>query len=166
MKKEIKKLVISAKSGDKNAFGTLYEIYSADMYRFALSMCKNSFDAQDAVQETILSVFKCLHRLENPEKFKAYLFSSLSNTCKRKFSENNKIIEFEDVGYEDPEIEFSIPVREALSKLDDESRRILMLSIVGGFKSHEISEMLYIPANTVRTKQRRALKKMREELSL
>lgn len=166
MKKEIKNLIISAKTGDKNAFGTLYEIYSADMYHFALSMCKNSFDAQDAVQETILSVYKSLHRLENPEKFKAYLFSSLSNTCKRKLSENNLITEFEDVGYVDSEIEFSIPVREALSKLDEDSRQILMLSIVGGFKSHEISGMLYIPANTVRTKQRRALKKMREELSL
>lgn len=166
MKKELKNLINCAKSGDKNAFGTLYEIYSADMYRFALSMCKNSFDAQDAVQETVLSVYKSLSRLENPEKFKAYLFLSLSNTCKRKLSENDVVTEFEDVGYIDSEIEFSIPVRDALSKLDEESRRIIMLSIVGGFKSREIGEMLYISSNTVRTKQRRALKKLREELSL
>lgn len=162
----MKKLVQLAISGDKDAFGTLYEIYSVDMYRFALSMCKNSFDAQDAVQETVLSVFKSLHRVKNPEKFKSYLFLSLSNTCKRKLSENYHIVEFEDEGYVDSEIEFSIPVREALSKLDEESRQILMLSIAGGFKSREIGEMLDIPANTVRTKHKRALEKMREELSL
>ena len=162
----MKKLVRSAISGDKDAFGTLYEIYSADMYRFALSMCKNSFDAQDAVQETVLSVFKSIHGVKNPEKFKSYLFSSLSNTCKRKLSENCNIVEFEDEGYVDSEIEFSIPVREALSKLDEESRQILMLSIAGGFKSREIGEMLDMSANTVRTKHKRALEKMREELSL
>ena len=166
MKKGMKKLVQSAILGDKDAFGTLYEIYSADMYRFALSMCKNSFDAQDAVQETVLSVFKSIHGVKNPEKFKSYLFSSLSNTCKRKLSENCNIVEFEDEGYVDSEIEFSIPVREALSKLDEESRQILMLSIAGGFKSREIGKMLEIPANTVRTKHKRALEKMREELSL
>ncbi len=166
MKKEMKILIQSAISGDKDAFGTLYEIYSVDMYRFALSMCKNSFDAQDAVQETVLSVFKSIHRVKNPEKFKSYLFSSLSNTCKRKLSENCNIVEFQDEGYVDSEIEFSIPVREALSKLDEESRQILMLSIAGGFKSQEIGEMLEIPANTVRTKHKRALEKMREELSL
>lgn len=166
MKKEMKKLVRSAITGDKDAFGTLYEIYSVDMYRFALSMCKNSFDAQDAVQETVLSVFKSIHGLKNPEKFKSYLFSSLSKTCKRKLSENYNIVEFEDEGYVDSEIEFSIPVREALSKLDEESRQILMLSIAGGFKSREIGEMLSLPANTVRTKQKRALEKMREELGL
>ncbi|MBR2455067.1 MAG: RNA polymerase sigma factor [Clostridia bacterium] len=166
MKKEMKKLVRSAISGDKDAFGTLYEIYSVDMYRFALSMCKNSFDAQDAVQETVLSVFKSIHGVKNPEKFKSYLFSSLSNTCKRKLLENYHIVEFEDEGYVDSEIEFSIPVREALSRLDEDSRQILMLSIAGGFKSREIGEMLKIPANTVRTKHKRALEKMREELSL
>lgn len=166
MKKEMKKLVCSAIEGDKGAFGTLYEIYSVDMYRFALSMCKNSFDAQDAVQETVLSVFKSIHGVKNPEKFKAYLFSALSNTCKKKLTTVTQQSEFIDTGYVDSEIEFSIPVREALEKLDDDSRQIVMLSIVGGFKSREISKMLEIPANTVRTKQKRALNKMREELEL
>ena len=166
MKKEIKKLVRSAMSGDKDAFGTLYEIYSVDMYRFALSMCKNSFDAQDAVQETVLSVYKSIGGIRNPEKFKSYLFSALSNTCKKKLAMQIQQSEFVDTGYIDEEIEFSIPVREALAKLDDDSRQILMLSVVGGFKSREIGEMLEIPANTVRTKQKRALNKMREELEL
>ena len=64
--------------------------------------------------------------------------------------------------YVDSEIEFSIPVREALSKLDEDLKQILMLSVVGGFKSREIGEMLSLSANTVRTKQKRALQKTRE----
>lgn len=166
MSKEIKNLVQSAMAGDRNAYGNLYENYATDMYRFALAVCKNSFDAQDAVQETAISVFKSISSLKNPDKFKSYLFSSLSNTCKRILSKNNNTNEFEDTGYTDSEIEFSIPVREALEKLDDVSKEIILLSVVAGFKSHEIGRIMDLPSATVRTKQKRALSKLREELEL
>ncbi len=166
MSKEIKNLVISAMAGDKVAYGNLYEFYATDMYRFALAICKNSFDAQDAVQETAISVFKSISSLKNPEKFKSYLFSSLSNTCKRLLSKNNNTDEFEDTGYTDSEIEFSIPVREALNKLDDISKEIILLSVVAGFQSKEIGKIMDLPSATVRTKQKRALSKLREELEL
>ncbi len=164
MRKEINNIVLSAMSGDKDAYGKLYELYATDMYRFALGLCKNTYDAQDAVQDTAVSVFKSMHSLRNPEKFKSYLFSALSNTCKKILSKNNYIVEFEDTGYTDKEIEFSIPVREALDTLDAPSREIVLLSVVGGFKSHEIGKMMDLPSATVRTKLRRALSKLRKEL--
>ena len=164
MSKETNNIVLSAMAGDKNAYGELYEKYALDMYRFALGMCKNTYDAEDAVQETAISVFRSMHSLKKPEKFKSYLFTSLTNTCKKVLSKNNYITEFEDTGYTDSEIEFSIPVREALDKLDDDSREIVLLSIVGGFKSHEIGKILDMPSGTVRTKQKRALEKLRKEL--
>ncbi len=164
--KNIKKTVQRAMAGDRAAFGELYEVYALDLYRFALSICKNPEDAQDCVQETALAVFKSIASLKNPEKFKAYLFTSLSNNCKNKMAKAQPKIEFYDTGYTDSEIEFSIPVREALDKLDELSREILMLSVVGGFRSHEIGKMLKIPPATVRTRQKRAIEKMREELNL
>ena len=69
MSKEINNIVLSAMAGDKNAYGELYEKYALDMYRFALGMCKNTYDAEDAVQETAISVFKSMSSLKNPEKF-------------------------------------------------------------------------------------------------
>ena len=164
MSKEINNIVLSAMSGDKDAYGKLYEYYANDMYRFALGLCKNTYDAQDAVQETAVSVFKSMHSLRNPEKYKSYLFLSLSNTCKKILSKNNYIVEFEDTGYSDSEIEFSIPVREALDNLDTLSREIVLLSVVGGFKSHEIGKITDMPSATVRTKLKRALTKLRKEL--
>ena len=64
------------------------------------------------------------------------------------------------------EIEFSIPVREALNKLDDISKEIILLSVVAGFQSKEIGKIMDLPSATVRTKQKRALSKLREELEL
>lgn len=164
MSKEINNIVLSAMAGDKDAYGKLYEYYANDMYRFALGLCKNTYDAQDAVQDTAVSVFKSIQSLRSPEKFKSYLFLSLSNTCKKILSKNNYIVEFEDTGYTDSEIEFSIPVREALNGLDEASREIVLLSVVGGFKSHEIGKMMDLPSATVRTKLRRTLGKLRKEL--
>lgn len=164
MSKEINNIVLSAMAGDKDAYGKLYEYYANDMYRFALGLCKNTYDAQDAVQDTAVSVFKSIHSLRSPEKFKSYLFLSLSNTCKKILSKNNYIVEFEDTGYTDSEIEFSIPVREALNGLDEASREIVLLSVVGGFKSHEIGKMMDLPSATVRTNLRRTLGKLRKEL--
>ena len=164
MSKEINSIVLSAMSGDRDAYGLIYEKYALDMYRFALGICKNTYDAQDAVQETAVAVFKSLHSLKNPEKFKSYLFSALSNTCKKVLSKNNYIVEFEDTGYTDSEIEFAVPVREALDKLNDISKEIVLLSVVGGFKSHEIGKMMNLPSATVRTRLRRALSQLRKEL--
>ena len=164
MSKEMNNIVLSAMSGDRDAYGQLYEKYALDMYRFALGICKNTYDAQDAVQETAVSVFKSMHSLKNPEKFKSYLFSALSNTCKKVLSKNNYTVEFEDTGYTDSEIEFSIPVREALDKLNDVSKEIVLLSVVGGFKSHEIGKIMDLPSATVRTRLRRTLSQLRKEL--
>lgn len=166
MKRDMKNTAEAAISGNREAFGLLYEAYAMDMYRFALSICRNTYDAQDAVHETVLSVFKSIRSVNAPEKFKQYLFSSLSNTCKRKLSHKNEVYEFTDTGANDAELEFSIPVREALDTLDEVSREILMLSVVGGFKSHEIGKIMSIPPATVRTRRKRALEKMRKELSL
>lgn len=164
MSKEMNNIVLSAMSGDRDAYGQLYEKYALDMYRFALGICKNTYDAQDAVQETAVAVFKSMHSLRNPEKFKSYLFSALSNTCKKVLSKKIHIVEFEDTGYTDSEIELSIPVREALDKLNDISKEIVLLSVVGGFKSHEIGKIMDLPSGTVRTKLRRALAQLRKEL--
>lgn len=162
MTDDILKLAVYAKGGDKEAYGKLYEHYSNDMYRFALSICKNKSDAEDAVQEAALSVFKSIHCLYDPTKFKAYLFTALSNACKKTFCEITAQLS-ETLTYETENF-ISADVKNALDLLDTSSREIVLLSAIGGFKSGEIAKILDIPSVTVRTKKRRALMRMRKEL--
>lgn len=162
MTDDILKLAVYAKGGDKEAYGKLYEHYSNDMYRFALSICKNKSDAEDAVQEAALSVFKSIHCLYDPTKFKAYLFTALSNACKKTFCEITAQLP-ETLAYETENF-ISADVKNALDLLDTSSREIVLLSAIGGFKSGEIAKILDIPSVTVRTKKRRALTRMRKEL--
>ncbi len=162
MTDEMLKLAVYAKGGDKEAYGKLYEYYSNDMYRFALSICKNRSDAEDAVQEAALSVFKSIHCLYDPSKFKSYLFTALSNACKKTFS--TKTVEIPDTLPCETKEFISADVKKALDLLDTSSREIVLLSAVGGFNSGEIAKILDIPSVTVRTKKRRALMRMRKEL--
>lgn len=162
MTDEILKYVVYSKGGDKEAFGKLYEYYANDMYRFALSICKNTHDAEDAVQEAALSVFKSMHGLYDPTKFKSYLFTALSNSCKKTFREKTEEIP-ENLTYETEDF-VSADVKNALDLLDSVSREIVLLSAVGGFKSGEIAKILNMSSVTVRTKKKRALSKMRKEL--
>ena len=162
MTDDILKCVVYSKGGDKEAFGKLYEYYANDMYRFALSICKKPHDAEDAVQEAALSVFKSMHGLYDPTKFKSYLFTALSNSCKKTFREQTEELP-ENLTYETQDF-ISADVKNALDLLDSVSREIVLLSAVGGFKSGEIAKILSLSSVTVRTKKKRALSKMRKEL--
>ncbi len=164
MERKVFDKVVKAINGDKSAYGDLYEIYALEMYKYALYICKNREDAEDAVQETALAVFKSIRLLKDPSKFKSYLFSSLANCCKKKYKGYETLELNENTVHLEGKEDEKIAVWTAMDKLDSESREIVSLSVLSGFKSHEISDMLNLPAPTVRTKLRRALKKMGEEL--
>ena len=55
-------------------------------------------------------------------------------------------------------------IEQALSKLNNIDRQIVLLSIIGGYKSHEIGNLLYLNATTVRSKLNRSLAKVRQYL--
>ena len=59
----------------------------------------------------------------------------------------------------------SVELREAVDKLDDESRLLLSMSVLGGYTSDEISELCGIRSGTVRSKLSRIKQRLRLELT-
>ena len=59
----------------------------------------------------------------------------------------------------------SVELTEALAQLDEEERSIVLLSVLGGLTSREISEITSLTPGAVRSKLSRSLAKMREYLS-
>ena len=165
-------LVKRAKDRDITAFSELYSFYSEDMYRFALYMLNSKEDAEDAVQETVITAFKQLSNLRDDSLFKSWLFKILSNQCKSQLKKNKKnpdllpeddyifLIEDESVSSEFTSIELV----EALKSLTPPDGQIVLLSIIGGFKSDELSKIYNLSPSTIRSKQKRALEKLRKVL--
>jgi RNA polymerase sigma factor (sigma-70 family) len=164
-------LVRRACSGEPEAFGELYELYAKDLYRYACYVLGSRQFAQDAVQDAVCAAFMQIASLRNPEAFKAWLFKILSNTCTKYITEKSRqrnTVPFDDDMEETLEapstLDSSFEMQEVFACLAYDERQIVLLAVLEGYTSSEISTILGCPAGTVRSKLSRALKKMRTEL--
>jgi len=159
-------LVRQTKIGDVASFSKLYEAIYQDLYRFALYTLKNTHDAEDVVSDTIMDVWQEIHSLRKVEAFKAWVFKILTNKCKKRLKQYvTKTSELkENMTADSRDICEDMDVRKAFARLSDEERLILALNIFGGYNSREIGKTLFMSDNTVRSKQSRALKKMKDYL--
>ncbi len=158
-----------AKSGDKDAFAELYSSIYLDLYRFALYTLKNPADAEDVVSETVMDAFVSIRRLRSAESFKAWIFKILSTKCKQRFKQiQNQAVELpEDLPAEESSASFdeAIELRHYFFLLEDEERLIISMHIFAGYTSKEIAKILHMNANTIRSKESRALKKLSAQLN-
>ena len=167
------KLIREASAGSREAFVTLYGQYKDKLYRYALYRLGDPADAEDAVSECVLAAWKSIGQLRSSKAFGSWIFRILSNCCAARLREviaardNLERVYMEgplsQSGSSSPSV--TTELAEALAQLSDEEREIVLLSVVAGFSSSEISGQLGIPAATVRSKLSRSLAKMREFLS-
>ena len=161
-----------AKQGDAEAFGELYDMYAKDLYRFALCMLHVREDAEDAVQEAAISVYKHLPNIKKEETFRSYFFTVLANECRARLRkrENDKKVALDDIepvlaDASNENLLLSLELQQAVSKLKEEERTVVLLSSVAGFKSNQIAVIMGVTNGTVRSKLSRSLRKLREERS-
>ncbi|QNM06108.1 sigma-70 family RNA polymerase sigma factor [Qiania dongpingensis] len=174
------RLIKMAKKGNVDAFGRLYEEVYKDLYRFALFMLKEPHDAEDVVGDTVAAAFEGIRGLRHDEAFRGWIFRILANKSKRVlkhyaerpvFREFDAVAEAEemqgghDAGSSGAGQEDILDLRDAFQQLTEEDRLIVGLSFFGGYNSQEIAEMLRKKPGTVRSRQSRALARMRTHLS-
>lgn len=161
---DLVELVQAAREGDTHAFARLYEDIYRDLYRFAFYTLRNGADAEDAVAEAVTDAFASIRKLRREEAFRAWMFRIVSNKCRNRLKEyTRKHVDWEEAEDELPyleELDDRIAVRKAFLQLTDEERLIVSMHVFGGYTSGEISRLLSMNANTVRTKESRALKKL------
>lgn len=165
-------LIERSREGDSHAFSELYSLYAMDIYRFAVYMMGNTQDAEDAVQEAVFSAWRNIHTLKDISSFKVWLFKILSNRCKTDLMKKNKapdIVPIEEYTFlidgEYEENFNSTELKEALLSLTPPDAQIILLSVIGGFKSYELAEIFNMEPATVRSRQKRALEKLKIILS-
>ncbi len=170
MKIDIEKVKL-AKTGDKNAFAELYDSVSTDLYRMALHNLGNSFDAEDVVSETFIEAYKGIKNLREESSFKPWIMRILYIRCKRKVGDYIKdratddIEEHLDISDTASSVEQStsvkVTVQTAMEKLGEDERSIIILSVLNGYTTKEIGEILSMPHGTVSSKLHRAYSKLR-----
>jgi len=155
-------------NGDMDAFHTLYESVSKSVYGFALSITKNSHDADDVLQETFLKVYENADRYKDIGKPMAWIFTIARNLALSKIRKNAKSAELIDGKDYDIDlsaienVENKILIEKLFKLLSDDEKQILILHAVSGLKHREIAGILDMPTSTVLSKYHRAIKKLKD----
>ncbi|MBQ6438659.1 MAG: RNA polymerase sigma factor [Mogibacterium sp.] len=165
------KMINEAIAGSKEAFCSLYGIYKDKLYRYALYRLGDPTEAEDAVSECVLAAWQRIGSLRSGKAFGSWIFRILSNCCASRIKEmigtRENLERIYDSGADSVPASpsLSVELTEALSQLREEERDIVLLSIIGGLNSTEISSLTGMAAGSVRSKLSRSLAKMREFLS-
>ena len=169
MKEE--ELVRAAKAGDADAFTELYKETYRDLYHFAYYMLKHAEDAKDAVGDAVMDAWASIGMLKKEQAFKNWMFSIVSNKCKAKLREYvNRPCELTEVitdtmqAKERMATAEELQLREEFLMLPETDRLIIGLHLFAGYKTKELAEALHMNANTVRSRESRALRHLSEVL--
>jgi RNA polymerase sigma-70 factor (ECF subfamily) len=143
----------------------IYKQHINTVYRIAFSYMKNSFDAEDAAQETFARLIRSGQTFRSVEKEKAWLVVTVSNVCKdmlrRHYRSDRNIDDYESLSSPEPEIDQTM---EAILSLPEKYKTVVYLFYYEGYTAREIARILDEKPNTVSTRISRARLLLRAKL--
>ena len=169
------------------AFEVLVQRHRRPIFHFVLRYVRDPVAAEDVTQDTFLRVVRSAESYVREAKFTTWLFTIARNLCvdaSRRAKHRNMAsldapvgedglaskIDFVESG--GPAVdrqaigsELKARMQQAIAELPDEQREIFLLREVGDLQFNEIAEIVGVPENTVKSRMRYALEKLRESLA-
>lgn len=129
----------------KYSITKLYELYSLDVFRYALSILKDEEDAKDALQEAFTRYFEKEKTFRDESSQKTFLLVIARNYCYSKLNrcEESNLSLDENIGLAAPvpEYENELSMKEALSRLSAGQSELFYLKVHCRYTNIEIAEM-------------------------
>lgn len=167
-------LMLKVKNGDLDKLGLLYERHKKRLFGFFYNLGNNPSVSEDLVQNVFIRILKYRKSYIGEGAFTAWMFRMARNVNYdyHKKASKDKIstgISPEDVGTEtedhiNEEIEKkgnNALLKQALAKLPEEKRELLILSKYRELKFSEIAEIVGCTENAAKVRVHRALKDLR-----
>lgn len=152
-------LMMQFQGGSRLAFEQLFTRYRGPLYGFFRRRLNGDQPAEDLTQETFLAVIRAADRYEPTALVRTYLYGIAMNLLS---AERRRIAKDSPPGNAAPEpVTREAPdsvlwIQQALDKLDDSEREILMLREYEQLSYAEIADLHHLPVNTVRSRLFRA----------
>lgn len=169
-------IIEDCKRNNRRAQLKLYNQYCDGMYIVAKRFVKDSFEAEDVVQEAFIKAFSKLHQYKAEVTFGSWLKRIVINKCidslksKRQFmleldEVHLKVVDssYEDEWLVDDAITLE-DVKKAISNLPEKYKYVVMLFLIEGYDHQEISQILNISEVASRTQLSRGKVKLRDLL--
>jgi len=158
-------LIKAFRDGNDIAFITLYNRYKHAIYNFCLKMLANSDTAKDAVQCVFLKVYEKRDQLQQPGRFRSWLFAIARNECISNFRKNKIFSPLtDDIAETSPDSSISSVDRDreialvnsAIIQLDPDLREVIILREYENLSYREVGDIVGIPEKTVKSRLFRA----------
>jgi len=168
-------LVALLRSGDIEAIDRLASCYGERLRAAARRRCRNTDDADDAVQDALLTAWHARDSYRGDGRLDGWMVRLVATACNRmrRGRKNDPALHVVDhqLSSDDPSPErasfreeLAGALEKALSELGDEDRVLLLLADAHGWKGPELAKKLGLKHGAVRTRLSRARARVREHL--
>jgi RNA polymerase sigma-70 factor (ECF subfamily) len=162
--------------GDAAAFDLFFERYAARLVAYLEGMVGERAAAEDLLQETMLRVFRHIHRYEERGRFRAWVFRTATNAAlselrRRRYAAGAALegaaLEVAEARAGDPAENHAKERRRratlaALARLGEDQRSVVLLRMREELSVREIAATLGIPEGTVKSRMHHAIRRMRD----
>ena len=150
---------------DHETFADRVQALRGRLYRTAYLYLGSEADALEAVDEAVYQALRVLKKLRQPEFFDTWLTRILLNECHKELRRRKRLAPEETLPETaGPDAYDSLPLKEAVRRLPEDLRAVIILRFFTGYTQAETARALDIPQGTVATRQRKALALLRLEL--
>lgn len=160
-------LMFEFQQGSQTAFLELFERYREPIYGFFRRRLQDFARAEELAQETFLAVLRGIARYEPRALVRTYLYGIAMNLLAAERRKRSREAA-DSKRLADPPVSTDrdavLWVRQALEKLDDDEREVLLLREYEQLSYAEIAALLRVPINTVRSRLFRARMALKELL--
>ena len=171
-------LLERASNGDPEALQALLRSVQPQIYRFGLKMCRHEEDAEDVLQDTLLTIARSVKDFKGASSLSTWLYAITRSICikrrrKSKFEPDGHASVEEGVVSDPkptPDAELSQKqtwsvVAAAIRALPVDQREVLMLRDVEGLSAKEVAEVVGQTEAAVKSRLHRARSSLRVTLS-
>jgi len=177
-----RELLARAQHGEPQALSQLVLGQQHYIYSIAMSVLKHPEDAADLTQEAFIRLFRALPQYNGESRFTTWLYRLVVNMCRDELRRRGRQVPIappapdeeesdqlagvaDDDRWADPaqaldSQELRAQVRGALAQLEEHYRLVLTLYYFEDMKYTDISEILDIPLNTVKSHIRRGKERL------
>lgn len=164
--------------GDRNAVQECLNKYGGLVWSIARKLLRDQDDAEDAVQEVFVDVWKNAARFDETQASETTFIAMIArrrvidkirHSARRISADSLDDVLLEPFTRSDKAMQISVEAEEAakaMRTLRPEQQQVLRLSIVQGMSHQEIADATGMPLGTVKTHARRGLVAVREVLGV
>jgi RNA polymerase sigma-70 factor (ECF subfamily) len=167
--KQLLKLYID---GEIEALSELFRRHNSKMKTIAYRITKNNADAEDVVQNALISVMRAAHKFRGEAAVSTWLFRIVTNAAidKLRSIKAHPLYELpKDLPLLTSEIsvkDLSLDLVQALKSLPENQRNVVLLIDVAGWTIADVAQKLKCAPGTVKSRCHRAHAKLAQELHL